>query len=255
MYIEPRPAHADAETVVAGKPGPPNGTPARSRVARLSNLLPPIFSVCYVEFAALNDAATAPFRSHLKNTRPLISNSRRFFHMHLKQTLAAILLCATTFALAPAANAAATSQKARASKAQAPAPQTEITKEKVEAIISAIEQSVKKKDTAVIISYLAPDMKYTLDAGGRPTRQANRAEYIQILKLGIELTLDYTYLRKSLTINIAPDGQSATAQAEAFEMLTTAQGTLAGHSASLTTFKIYKGKILISAMEGSIEYV
>jgi hypothetical protein len=67
--------------------------------------------------------------------------------------------------------------------------------------------------------------------------------------------LDITYLRKSLIITIDPDGQSATAQIEAFEMLTLAQGTVAGNSIGTTTFKIYKGKILISSIEGMIEYV
>ena len=173
--------------------------------------------------------------------------------MHLNRTLAAILLCATTLTLPPAA-AARPSQKTRP-KTQAPAPQTEITKEKVEAIVSAIEQSVKKKDAAVIIAYLAPDLKYKLDGGGRPTRHANRAQYIKIVRLGFGLALDYVYLRKSLTITIAPDGQSATAQTEAFEMVTLAQGTVAANVVGTTTFKIYKGKILISSMEGTIEYV
>jgi hypothetical protein len=67
--------------------------------------------------------------------------------------------------------------------------------------------------------------------------------------------LDYTYLRKSLTVTIAPDAQSATAQVEAFEMLTVAQGTIAGNSINVITFKIYKGKILIASMEGTIAYV
>jgi hypothetical protein len=174
--------------------------------------------------------------------------------MRFSKTLAALLLCATTLASPSPALAARPSQKPRA-KAQVPAPHTEITKEKIEAIVSAIEESIKKRDAAVVISYLAPDMKYKLDAGGRPTRHANRAEYVQILKLGTEMMLDYTYLRKSLTITVAPDGQSATAHIESFEMVTLAQGTLAGNSVGLTTFKIYKGKILISAMEGTVEYV
>jgi len=175
--------------------------------------------------------------------------------MRLSKTLTALLLCAMTLALPSSAVAAARpSQKPRA-KAQVPAPHTEITKEKIEAIVSAVEESMKKRDVAVIISLLAPDMKYKLDAGGRPTRHANRAEFIQSLKLGAELMLDYTYLRKSLTITVAPDGQSATAHIESFEMVTLAQGTLAGNSVGFTTFKIYKGKILISAMEGTVEYV
>ena len=177
--------------------------------------------------------------------------------MRFSQTLAAILLCAATLTLPPAARAANArpSQKARAGKAQTPAPHTEITKEKIEAIVNAIEESVKKRHTAVLFSYLAPDFKYKLDGGGRPTRQANRAHYVELLELVMPLILDYSYLRKSLTITIAPDGQSATAHATGFEMTTLAQGTLAGHTTSLSTFKIYKGKILISATEATIEYV
>ncbi|HEY9405619.1 MAG TPA: hypothetical protein VIQ24_23415 [Pyrinomonadaceae bacterium] len=174
--------------------------------------------------------------------------------MRLSRTIAAILLSATALALPPADASARASQKPRA-RAQAPTAQTEITKEKVEAIVAAIEESVKKKEINVTISYLAPDMKYTLDSRGQPLRHANRAQYIQLLKLGSEMMLDLTYLRKSLTVTVAPDGQSATAHIEAFEMMTTAQGTLAGNSASLITFKIYKGKILISAMEGKVVYV
>jgi hypothetical protein len=177
--------------------------------------------------------------------------------MRFSQTLAAILLCAATLTLPPAANATAQrpSQKPRASKAQTPAPQTEITKEKIEAIISAIEQAAKDRNFAAIVPYLAPDFKYKLDGGGRPTRHANRAKYIELIKITSEITLDFKYYRKSLTVTIAPDGQSATAHLEAFEMLTVAQGTLAGDSSSLNFFKIYKGKILISAMEGTINYV
>jgi hypothetical protein len=169
--------------------------------------------------------------------------------MRLSKTLAAILLCATTFTLAPPATAASRpSQKARA-RAQAPAPQTEITKEKVEAIISVLEQATKKKELAVIAAHLAPDMKYKSQTGDRPPLALNRAQLLEVMKIGLELTLDYVYLRKSLTVTIASDGQSATAQMATFEMVTTAQGTFAGHSVGVTTFKIYKGKILISSME------
>jgi hypothetical protein len=176
--------------------------------------------------------------------------------MRFSQTLAAIFLCAAALTLPPA-NAAAVrpAQKARAAKAQTPAPHTEITREKIEAIISALEEAAKKRNFSAIVPYLAPDFKHKLDGGGRPTRHADRAQYILMMKLASEVTLDYTYLRKSLTITIAPDGQSATAHIEAFEMLTMAQGTVAGDSAGITTFKIYKGKVLISAMEGKVDFV
>jgi hypothetical protein len=159
--------------------------------------------------------------------------------------------------MTPATAAAARTrptQKARA-KAQAPAPQTEITKEKIEAIVAAFEQAGKKKDFAVILPLLAPDFTYKSEGNNRPTRRANRAQYIESIKLGSALVLDYTYVRKSLTITIAPDGQSATAHTEAFEMLTMAQGTVAGNATSLTTFRIYKGKIMIASMEGTVDYV
>ncbi|HEV2801018.1 MAG TPA: hypothetical protein VGW12_11005 [Pyrinomonadaceae bacterium] len=172
------------------------------------------------------------------------------------KTLFAIFLCAATLAL-PTTTAA---QKARAktnapAKAQAPAAHTEITKEKIEAIISALEAAAKKKEFSAITAYLAPDFKYKSGGGDRPLREANRAEYAEMLKLVTLVTLDYTYMRKSLTITIAPDGQSATAHIEAFEMVTLEKGTLAGHTTSFDTFKIYKGKILISAMEASMIYV
>jgi hypothetical protein len=178
--------------------------------------------------------------------------------MRFSKTLAAIILCAATLTLPPAARAAAAlrpAQKARASKAQTPAPHTEITKEKLEAIISALEEAAKKRNFNAVVPYLAPDFKFKSDGGGQPTRHANRAQYILMMKLASEITLDYKYLRKSLTITIAPDGQSATVYIEAFEMLTLAQGTVAGDSAGVSTFKIYKGKILLSAMEGKVNYV
>jgi len=176
--------------------------------------------------------------------------------MRLSKTLAAILLCATTLTLPTATAAAARpSQKNRPSKVQAPAPHTEITKEKIEAIVAALEEAAKKRDFAAVVPYLAPDFQYKLDGGGRPTREANRTKYVEIIKLVSAVTLDYTYLRKSLTITVAPGGQSATARIDAFEMVTMAQGTVAGNSIGLTTFKIYKGRILISAMEATIEYV
>jgi hypothetical protein len=176
--------------------------------------------------------------------------------MRFSQTLAAILLCAAALTLPPA-NAAATrpAQRTRATKAPTPAPNTEITKEKIEAIINALEAAAKDKNFSAVVPYLAPGFKYKLDGGGRPTRHADRAKYIEMIKLTSGFTLDYKYLRKSLTITIAPDGQSATAHIEAFEILTLEQGTLAGDSTSLNHFKIYKGKILISAMEGTINYV
>ena len=178
--------------------------------------------------------------------------------MRFSQTLAAIFLCAAALILPPANNVVAATlpaQKTRAAKAPTPAPHTEITKEKIEAIIATIEEAVKKRNFSAVVPYLAPDFKYKVDGGGQPTRHANRAQYILMMKLSSEVTLDYKYLRKSLTITIAPDGQSATAHIEAFEMLTLAQGTVAGDSAGTTTFKIYKGKILISAMEGKVNYV
>lgn len=180
--------------------------------------------------------------------------------MHFRQSFAAILLCAAIVTLPPFASPAAASQKARPraqqpQQQQAPAPHTEITKEKIETIISAIEAAAKKKDVAVIASYLAPDMKFKLDGGGRPTRYANRAQYIEMVKIGIGLALDYEFIRKSTLVTIAPDGQSATAQTETFEMLTLAQGTITSNVVSTATFKIYKGKILIASMDGTITYL
>ncbi|HYO99140.1 MAG TPA: nuclear transport factor 2 family protein [Pyrinomonadaceae bacterium] len=174
--------------------------------------------------------------------------------MRLSKTLAAIFLCATTLTLPANVDAARPLQKPRA-KTQAPAPQTEITKEKIEAIVAAVHQAAKKKDAALLISYLAPDLKYKLEGGGRPPRHMNRAQYVETLRRVFEHALDYTYLIKSLNITIAPDGQSATAQTDVFEMITFAQGTAAANVTSTATFKIYKGKILIASMDGTITYV
>ncbi|HEY1403023.1 MAG TPA: hypothetical protein VGB05_02715 [Pyrinomonadaceae bacterium] len=168
--------------------------------------------------------------------------------MRLSKIVAVILLCATTLTFAPAARAARPSQKTRA-KAQTPAPQTEITKEKIEAIISSLEEAAKKKEVAVFAAHLAPDMKYKSQTGNNPVLNLSRTQYLEAMKRGFELALDYVYLRKSLTITITPDGQSATAHTETYEMLTMEQGTLAGHAVGLTTFKIYKGKILIDSVE------
>lgn len=174
--------------------------------------------------------------------------------MRFSQTLAAIFLCAAALILPPAdAHAAATApQKARAARAQTPAPQTEITKEKIEAIVKAIHEAAKKKEAGAFISYLAPDMTFKSLAEGKPPMNLNRAQYVASLRLIFEQTLDYTILLKSMTVTIAPDGQSATAQSELFEMSTFAQGTVAASVVGTTTFKIYKGKILISSMVGTV---
>lgn len=169
--------------------------------------------------------------------------------MRLSKILAAALLCATTLTLPLGVEAAARPSQQTRAKAQTPAPQTEITKETVEAIVSAVETAMKKKDLAALAVHLAPDMKYKSQTGDKPAYELNRAQLLEVMKLGLELTLDYVYLRKSLTVTIAPGGQSATARTESFEMVTTAQGALAGHSVGVTTFKIYKGKVLISSME------
>lgn len=177
--------------------------------------------------------------------------------MRFSQTLAAILLCAAALTLPPHATAAAAprqSQKARA-KAQTPAPQTEITKEKIEVIVKAIHQAAKEKNVDGIAPYLAPDLKFKSQGEGRPVVHLNRAQYVASIRLVFEQTLDYTFLLKSLTVTIAPDGQSATAQSEIFEMITFAQGTVAASVVGTTTFKIYKGKILISSMDGTVTHV
>ena len=175
--------------------------------------------------------------------------------MRFSKTLAAILLCAATLTLpsASAANARP-SQKPRA-KAQTPAPHTEITKEKIEAMVTAIHQAAKNKNVDIIAAYLAPEVKWKLEGGGRPARFANRAQYLANLRLTMEHVLDATFLVKSLNVTIAPDGQSATAQSEIFEMMTFAQGTVAANVVGTTTFKVYKGKILITSMEGTVTYV
>jgi hypothetical protein len=173
--------------------------------------------------------------------------------MRFSQTLAAIFLCAATLTLPFAANAAPRQpQKARASKAQTPAPQTEITKEKLEAIMQAIHKAAKEKNPDGIAPYLAPDMKFKSLATGRPPVHANREQYLASLRLSFEHALDYTILLKSMSVTIAPDGQSATTQSEIFEMVTFAQGTVAANVVGTTSFKIYKGKILIAAMEGTV---
>lgn len=178
--------------------------------------------------------------------------------MRFSKTLAAILLCATTLTLQPPAvnaqAAARPSQKPRAG-AQTPAPQTEITKEKIEAIVAAIHQAAKKRDVALIIPHLAPDFTCKSQAGDKPATYVNRAQYIQNIRLAFELAVDYTYLIKSLNITIAPDGQTATAQSDIFEMVTFAQGTVAANVTSTATFKIYKGKIVLASTDGTVTYV
>jgi hypothetical protein len=175
--------------------------------------------------------------------------------MRFSQPLAAIFLCAAALTLPPAANAVAAplrTQKARAAKAQTPAPQTEITKEKIAAIIAAIHKAAKEKNMDAIAPYLAPDMKFKSLAAGRPPVHANRAQYLASVRLSFEHALDYTIVLKSMTVTIAPDGQSATAQSEVFEMITFAQGTVAANIVGTTSFKVYKGKILISTMDGTV---
>lgn len=175
--------------------------------------------------------------------------------MRFSRTLAAIFLCATTLTLPYPVAAQRTSQKPRAGKEQTPAPHTEITKEKIEAIVSAIHQAAKNKNADIIAAYLAPEVKWKLEGGGRAPRFANRAQYVANLRLSMDHILDSTFLVKSLTVTIAPDGQSATAQSEVFEMVTFARGTVAATVVATTSFKIHKGKILITLMEGTITYV
>lgn len=169
--------------------------------------------------------------------------------MRLSKTLAAILLCSATVSL-PLVATASSSQKARAG-AQTPAPQTEITKEKIDAIVSAIGRAANNKDAVAFVSYFAPDARIKIKAGDSPTAYLTRVQYVANLKRSFEVALEYQHLLKSLSITVAPDGQSATAQAEVFEMLTLAQGTVAAMSDSVLTFKIVKGKILITSMEGT----
>lgn len=172
--------------------------------------------------------------------------------MRFNQTLAAIFLCAIALTLPHPVVAQRAAQKTRPGKAQTPAPHTEITKEKIEAIVSAIEQGIKKKEIAAVAPHLAPDLRWSFHGGDKQVGSANREQYIANVRRGFELALDYTYMRKSLTIEVAPDGQSATAQLETFEMMTMAQGTVAASSVSDMIFKIYKGKILLASVVGTI---
>jgi hypothetical protein len=167
--------------------------------------------------------------------------------MRLSKTLIAVLACVTTIML-PAPTYSY--QTARV-KARTPVLQTEITKEKIEAILSDLERAAKEKDVAGHAAYLAPDLQVKSKFGDTPMVQLNRAQYLAVHKQALEITLYYQYVRKSMNIKIAPDGQSATVRIEAFEMATLAQGTVAATTNEVVIFKIYKGKILIASLDAT----
>jgi hypothetical protein len=171
--------------------------------------------------------------------------------MRFKQTLAAILLCAAVLTLSHPVDAATRpSQKPRA-KAQAVVAETQITEEKIKAVILGYVQAVKDKNLAAIGSSLAPDVRIKLKWGDKPAGYLSRAQYLANLKVNFQAMLDYQHMLKSVSATIAPDGQSATAEAEEFETMILTNGSVAGMSSTTLTFKILKGKIVIASIDST----
>lgn len=127
-----------------------------------------------------------------------------------------------------------------------------IRESEIRKILDAMETAASQKDVDGILKYMAPDItiRITVQLGGRAQQiSLSREQYRQYLQQGFETTEKRSGKYTNLKIQIAPNGQTATATYTLVEEATLAgqPGTLKSTSQETVKFARVQGQLLETA--------
>lgn len=134
-----------------------------------------------------------------------------------------------------------------------PVRESQIRESQIRSLLDAMETAASQKDVDGIVKYMAPNItiKITVQLGGRAQKiNLSREEYRQYLQQGFQSTQNRSGQYTNLNIQIAPNGQTATATYTLLEEATLAgqPGTLKSTSQETVKFERIKGQLLETAV-------
>lgn len=127
--------------------------------------------------------------------------------------------------------------------------ENQIRESQIRAILDAMETAANQKDVAGIVKYMAPNItiKITVQLGtGAQSLSLSREQYRQYLQQGFETAERRSSNYTNLKIQVAPNGQTATATYTLIEeaVLKGQPGTFVSTSQETVKFERIKGQIL-----------
>jgi hypothetical protein len=130
-------------------------------------------------------------------------------------------------------------------------PEQKISEDTVLRVVAAIDEAESKKDTAALLSHLADEFTITSRSqDGRVRKRMNRAEYKTFLTELFTKAADYKHSRGKVTVQVAPDGKTATARYETFQHEERAEkGTVDWSDIEADTYVLRDGKVLLRNVE------
>ena len=131
-------------------------------------------------------------------------------------------------------------------------PASRIGKSQIRSILNAMETAANQKDVDGIVKHMAPNIaiKITIQLGtGSQQLSLSREQYRQYLQQGFETSQRRSGKYTNLKIQIAPNGQTATATYLLVEEATLKgqPGTFTSTSQETVTFERIKGQLLETA--------
>jgi hypothetical protein len=126
-----------------------------------------------------------------------------------------------------------------------------ITEDAVLRVLAALDEAESKRDSAALSQHLADDFTITSKLpDGSVRARMGLAEYKHFLTDLFTEAADYKHSRGKVTVQVADDGKTATAQYETFQHAERAdKGNLAWSNLETDTFVLRDGKILLRTVE------
>lgn len=133
----------------------------------------------------------------------------------------------------------------------APGSEEKITEDAVLRVLAAFDEAQSKKDTAALLRFLTEDFTITsMSEDGTVRARMGLSEYNHFLTDLFTEAADYKHSRGKVTVQVADDGKTATAQYETFQHVERAdKEKLAWSNLETDTFVLRGGKVLLRTVE------
>lgn len=135
------------------------------------------------------------------------------------------------------------------------AAETKMTEEKVRAILSSMETAIKQGDVKGVTAHMAGDVVVRIHIPGPEGKEVltmNLEQYERNFEEGLKAASDYSYFRKDLQIDIAPEGDAARVTSTVLETTTINGQVIKSITEETLVLELRRGRILITSAEGVI---
>jgi ketosteroid isomerase-like protein len=135
------------------------------------------------------------------------------------------------------------------------AAETKITEEKVRAILKSMETAIIEGDVKGVTAHMAGDVVVKIHIPGPEGKEVitmDLKEYERHFEEGMKAAIDYSYLRKDLQIDIAPEGDTARVTSTVLESMTINNQVIKSITEETLVLELRRGRILITSAEGVI---